>query len=148
MAGFSITFITIIVSTSFANTVLVSPVRWGDIAILLFGLASVGFITATEFFLGARNYNLWELPGDYRKALEDAEGQKQWKVILDDSTRMARRNEQYARKSYNSAIFLLFAGLFFVIGPYNLVVAFIVAGTGTVLEVLQALGLGSSRQKS
>jgi hypothetical protein len=115
---------------------LYSSIRWGDVAILLFGLASVAFIAATEFFLGAKEFNLWDIPDGYRKELE--EGLVDWEKVWEDSLAQCRRRERNGRKSYNYAIFLMFGGLFFAIGPYDLVVASAVAGLGILLEVFQA----------
>jgi hypothetical protein len=51
---------------------------------------------------------------------------------------MVRNHESYGRWSYNSALLLMFVGLFFVIGPYNLVAAAIVSGSAMLYELFQA----------
>jgi cytochrome c biogenesis protein CcdA len=138
LAGFSITFITMIVSTSTAHAILVSPVHWGDIAVTLFGLTSVMFITATELFLRAKEFNLWDLPESYSKYLQKSYTAWDWEKSLEDSDDTARKYQGRARRAYNSAIFLLFIGVFFVVGSYNIWVALIITGSGLASESFQA----------
>ena len=136
MAGLSIAFITIIVSTSVANATLYAPVRWGDVAIALLGLSSVFYVAAADFFLRAKEFNLYDLPDEYRKHLEAKT--IDWGTLLKQSDDSMRKHEGYGRQSYNAALLLMFTGLLFVIGPYNLVVAIIVSGSGWLYEAFQA----------
>jgi hypothetical protein len=134
LAGFAITLMTLVLTTDAAARPLYLGLRWGDVAVCLSGLSSVAFVGTSEFLLKAKEFNLYDVPEAYLKELE---GLKDWEKIQADSVDKSRAHRLYAQRSYNVAIILLFGSLFFVIGPYDLIVAAIVGGVGVGFELFQ-----------
>jgi len=107
----------------------------------MFGISAGIFITAAELFLHAKEFDVFDIPKPYRELLkEDCEQkQKDWAEFEDEHTEKCRRSERIGRKCYNSAIFIIFIGLFFAIAPYNLLIAVVVSSLGILLELWQIL---------
>jgi len=140
LAGFCVTFIALILSGRVADVdICTSEVTFGQVAVLLFGVSAGLFICAAELFLYAKEFDVFSIPDPYRKLLkEDCEQKKKdWADFEDKQTAQCRRNERLGRRCYNSAIFVVFGGLFFVIAPYNLLIALVVSGLGILLELWQ-----------
>ncbi len=131
LGGFSVTLITIIFSANTAAASLYGPIRWGDLSALLLGLASFLFISAMDLFLQAKDSDMWGLPVEYCKQLEKnaADWPGTWKANLDNCD----GKEKYARFAYNGALSIMFVGLFFVMGPYNIWVALVLLLFGFIL---------------
>jgi hypothetical protein len=137
LAGFSIAFIGLILGWTIADVQIYQSVTFGNVAILFFGLATSLFIVASEYFLHAKNFDVFELTEEYRDWLMSGFPNENWDNKWIESTEKLRINEFYGRWCYNSAIFLLFIGLFFAIFPYNYFIAAIVSSVGLILEILQ-----------
>jgi len=142
LAGFSVAFIALILGGPVADIeICTSGVTFGQVAVLLFGISAGLFISATEFLLHAKGFDVFGISEPYLKLLkEDCELKKgDWIEFENEQTRHCRHNEQIGRRCYNAAIFIIFGGLFFAISPYNLPIAVLVSGFGMMLELAQLL---------
>lgn len=142
LAGFCITFIALTLGGQVADIeICTSEITFGQISVLLFGISSGLFICAAELFLHAKEFDVFDIPQRYRDLwIKDCELRGQdLAEFEDEQTAECRRDEALGRKCYNFAIFVLLGGLFFAIAPYNIVIAVIVAGLGTLLELWQYL---------
>ena len=135
LAGFTITLSVFILGWQVADTPILLRITWGHIGVLLNGVASALFVTAAEFFLGSKEFDIWSLPSKYEDQLQ--KDWKNWSEMKEESLRMGRLYEKRGRKCYNTSLFLMFLGIGCVITPYNLVIAVVVAGSGILLEVYQ-----------
>ncbi len=145
LAGFSIAFVTIVISSDVGGRTLFWTIRWGDVAVLVLGLTSATFIAATELYLRAKSFDPWDLPEryeDYMKGRDwkgSPEWNEEWEDVRKDQLESCKHFQRYAQDTYNTSIFLLFIGLFFVIGSYDIVAAALVSLTGIALEIFQTL---------
>jgi len=147
LAGFCVTFVALILGGRIADYEIYTSESWssgvtfGQSAILLFGIAAGLFICSAELFLLAKEYDVFSIPEPYRKLLKEDCKQKDidWSEFEEEQTDRCKRNEQLGRIFYNSAIFVLFGGLFLAIVPYNALIAIVVSSLGIVLEVWQIL---------
>lgn len=140
LAGFCVTFIALILSGKVADIeICTSGVTFGQVAILLFGISTGLFICSAELFLSAKEFDVFGIPEPYRKLLkDDCESKKKgWAEFEDEQTEQCRHYERLGRRCYNSAIFVIFGALFFVIAPYNPLIALTVSGFGILLELWQ-----------
>jgi len=114
-------------------------VTFGQVAVLLFGISTGFFICAAELFLLAKEFDVFSIPEPYRGLLKENCEQRRvdWTEFEKEQTEKCRNNEKLGRNFYNSAIFIMFGGLFFVIAPYNVLVAMLVSGLGVLLELWQ-----------
>lgn len=139
LAGFTLAFIVFILGSSVGDSRLVSGFTWGEIGVLLNGVASALFVASTEFFLSSKSYDVWNIPEQYEKFLEigfQKEGRR-WDTLKLENLTNCRKYEGRGRWCYNVGIFVMFTAFFFVIGPYNLAVAVLVTLCGVSLELLQ-----------
>jgi len=142
LAGFCVTFIALILGGQVADIhICTSGLTFGQIAVLFFGISASLFICSSELFLLAKEDDVYEIPHEYRKLLKDdfKSRSEDWAEFEDESTKHCRHNETLGRLCYNSAIFIIFVGLLFVIIPYNLVIAIVVSGLGILLQLWQML---------
>lgn len=140
LSGFCITFVVLILSGAVADAeIYASGVTFGRVAVLLFGISTGLFICAAELFLHAKEFDIFSIPEPYREILKEdcKQKNKNWIDFENEQTEKCRRNEKLGRMCYNLAIFLCFAGLFFAIAPYNILIAIIVSGLGIMLEAWQ-----------
>jgi hypothetical protein len=137
LAGFSIALIGLILGWSIADVVLFPSVTFGNVAVLLFGLTTILFIAAAEFFLYAKSFDIFDLTSEYKNWLIQASPNQDWNKIWIESSNKLRLNEDYARRCYNVASLLLFVALFFAIAPYNFVIALFISVSGFILAILQ-----------
>lgn len=137
LAGFCVAFIGLILGWSIADIKIYQQLTFGNVAVLFFGIATSLFITASEYFLHSKNFDVFDLSEEYRNWVQRGLPDKNWDEIWKESSKMMRTNESYGRWCYNIAIFIMFIGLFFAISPYNLVVASIVSIFGILLELWQ-----------
>lgn len=145
LAGFTLTFVVFILAWSLADHPLFSFISWGHVGILLNGISSALFITASEFFLVSKEHNVWALPDKYEKFL--SKGFKDWKNRREENITRCLQYEERGRHCYNAGIVLIFGAVFFVIGPYNLTIAFIVSGLGIGLELYQVRTAQKAQKK-
>lgn len=142
LAGFSITFIALILGGSLAETeLIIIRITFGELSILFFGISAGLFICSAEFFLKAKTFDIFSIPKLYYKLLISSFEKQNTKEreFLKEQTSHCRRYEKYARMCYNCSIFILFGGVFFVIAPYNLFIAIIVSCLGISLQLLQLI---------
>lgn len=143
LAGFSVTFIALIMGGKVADVELcTSGVTFGQISVLLFGISSMFFIFSSQRFLHAHEFNVWDLPDEYiRLNLNNMKTArpKEWDDLLIKSDAFCRKYEKEGRYSYDLSIFLMIGGLFFMIVPYSMVVAILVVVFGIILEASQYL---------
>lgn len=87
----------------------------------------------------ANDFDVFSIPESYRELLKaNCKSKKEdWTKFEDRQTKKCRQNEQIGRAFYNSAIFMIFLGLFFAIIPYSATVAFVVSAAGIILESWQ-----------
>jgi hypothetical protein len=144
LAGFCVTFIALILSGRVADVEIYPTtgvtLTFGNMAVLLFGVSAGLFICSSELFLLSKEYDVYSLSKPYRQFLkENVVGKtiEEWQKFEDESTKLCRRNELLGRNFYNSAIFIIFFGLLFVLIPYNYVIAAIVFFLGFWLECWQ-----------
>lgn len=140
LAGFSVTFIALILAGSVADTeIFGSNITFGQLASLLFGFSAGLFVCSTEFFLHAKEFDIFSVPERYIDLLkDDCKMRNQvWTNFEDKQTNACRSHERKGRMSYNIAVFVVFFGLFFALAPYNLAISVIVAGFGITLELIQ-----------
>jgi hypothetical protein len=139
LAGFSFAFIVFVLPSSAANTRLVCDITWGNISVLLNGIAGVLFVISSELFVSAKQFDIWSIPDMYKQHLEDGlkKDGKEWKDVREETWQNCRLYEGRGRKVYNVAIFVLFLATGFIIGPYNIVIAVLVSGLGIGLELYQ-----------
>lgn len=142
LAGFCVAFIALILGGPVADIeICTGGVTFGQVAVLFFGISTALFICAAELFLYAKEFDVFSIPEPYQKLLkEDCKLKKKaWAEFEDEQTEQCRHNERLGRRCYNSAIFIIFVGLFFAIAPYNLPIAILISGLGILLEAWQIL---------
>ena len=141
LAGFSITFIALILGGTFQDITFFG-LSFGLLSVLLFGCAATFFISAAELFLTAKTYYIFDIPEVYYKELIDHLSKKlnrTEKNTKKEQLDKCRHYEKYGRILYNTSIFLLSVGLFFIIAPYNIIIAIIVFCLGILLQLYQIL---------
>jgi hypothetical protein len=139
LAGFSVAFIGLLVSGSFPDlNIGFASLTFGQVALLLFGIAVALLVGAAEFLIRALGFDVYGL-SPLTPGVKLVEG----KTIFDDTdyvseqNRLLQRNYGIARSLYNIAIFLVFGGLLFSIWPYKNWIAAIVFVAGIIVEVTQ-----------
>jgi uncharacterized membrane protein len=142
LAGFCITFIALILSGKVADSFIGAlTIKFSDVAILSFGISASLFIASSQFFLHAREHDVFGFSKEYedkmRKTCE--EENKDWNLVKEQQTKSCKFSEMLGRNFYNIAIFMMFIGLGLAIAPYNSLIAFLAAGLGIALEAWQAL---------
>lgn len=141
LAGFCITFIGIILGWSIANTIVYSGITFGHLAVLLVGISMALFIAASQLFLTAKNYNVWDLPDEYEDFLQKGfeSEQKNWGLMKEQSLDKCKKYEKFGRICYNLSLLIMFAGVGALIYPYNSILAIIVTSLCYLLEFLQII---------
>ncbi len=121
------------------------PVTFGQMGVLFFGIAASLFIEASQYFLQAKDYDVFSIPERYIELLKDdcEIKSKNWNDFEDEQTHLCKRKETWGRKLYNAAIFAMFVGLFLIIVPYSIVIAFVVSGLGIAFEIQQLYRKGN-----
>jgi hypothetical protein len=151
LAGFSIAVVALIVAVTGSTPTIVDGLHFKDLSSALVGLAAVLFIASMEFFLNAKENNVWDLPQKYQDAVAAALGDRVPTDKLPDLFNAMNdalvASERYGRYAYNVAIFLLFIGIFFVLYPVSWLAAVIVLVSGLFLELWQAVRWDSFRPR-
>ncbi|WNZ29949.1 MAG: hypothetical protein IAX21_03580 [Candidatus Bathyarchaeota archaeon] len=123
LAGFSVTFIALILGGINKDISLCSyfGLSYTTIAVLCFGIASVLFISAAEYFLKASEFDCFSIPDRYIDLHKDdcKMKEKEFEEWEDEQTKKCRENEVVGRRCYNVALVLLFGGLFYSIFPFT-----------------------------
>jgi hypothetical protein len=140
-AGFCFAFIVFVLGWSVANTYLVGGVTWGEVSVFLNGVAATLFITSSEFFISAKQFDIWSISDTLDKRFDEKfkEEGKSWKELREEVWLKCRVYERRGRLIYNIAIFVLFLATGFIIGSNNLPTALLVSGLGMILELYQIL---------
>lgn len=147
LAGFCVTFIALILGGPVADIeiyigeVYIGGVTFGQVAVLFFGVSAGLFICAAELLLHAKGFDVFGIPEPYRELLKKGceLEKKDWAEFEDEQTAQCRHIELSGRRCYNTAIFIIFGGLFFAIAPYNLLIAAVVSSLAILLESWQIL---------
>ena len=137
LAGFCFALIVFVLGWNVASTPICGAVTYGDISVLLIGIASVLFIASMEFFMTAKEFDLWSLPDRWYDYIVKTMTKSEWSEKQTIGSKQCRNYEKLGRHSYNAAIFLVFFGFFFVIAPFNFMIAIVVSGLGLCLELWQ-----------
>ncbi len=137
LAGFSIAFIGLILGWSIADVTLYQGITFGNLSVLMFGVCTALFTVASEFFIHAKNFDVFALTKEYRDWLQDNDRQRNWNKIWIASSEKMIYAETLGRYFYNASLYLLFIGLFFAIVPYNFLIAVTVSALGIVFESIQ-----------
>jgi hypothetical protein len=137
LAGFCVAFIGLILRWSVIDVKISEQLTFGNMAVLFFGISTGLFITASEYFLHSKNFDVFDLTEDYREWLQHGFPEKNWDDVWKESTTKMLATESHGRLCYNLAIFIMFIGLFFAIVPYHLVIAAMVSVFGILLELSQ-----------
>jgi len=135
LAGFCVTFIALILSGSIADYKLFGDFTFGHIAVFIFGISSVSFISAIDLFLRAKEFNIFGITKEREDFLKIR--LENWKDVEVDHDEKCQKFAFYGRKCYNLSLTLIFIGLLFVIWPYNWLFAVIVSGLGNIIEAIQ-----------
>ena len=138
LAGFCVTFIALILGGSIADVdICTTGTTFGQLSVLLFGISAALFVGACQRFLHAQDLNVWDLPKDYRKFIEEELEKKnvKWDSYLLDNDAKSRHYEKEGRLFYNLAILFMLSGLLLAVVPYNKAVAVIIAVIGYSLEL-------------
>lgn len=140
LAGFCVAFIALIIGGQVGDVdICTSGITFGRMSVLFFGIPAVLFVFASQRFLHAHEFNIWNLPHEYykfvKKKVEDQK--KRWEDFLLESDATCRKYETEGSASYNAAVIFMLVGLFLIVFPYNLVIALIVGVLGLLLELLQ-----------
>jgi len=144
MSGFCITFIIVILSgslkeikTDFCELTITS----GNLVILFFGISAGMFVSASEFFIHSKQFDIYSIPAPYREIImEDCNKNNiNWRGFEEKQINQCRVYETYGRILYNFAIIIVFLGLFFAIFPYNIIIAIIITGFGIFFQIVQII---------
>ncbi len=142
LSGFCVTFIALTLGGKIADTVINNTaVTFGQISALFFGISCSLLITAAEFFIKAKDFDIYGIPERYIQLLKkDCEIKgEEWNAFEESQTRSCRVNESLGRHCYNLGIFGIFLGLIFAITPYNGAIGIFVGGLGVSLQILQII---------
>jgi hypothetical protein len=140
LAGFSVTFIALMLTKQTTDiNIIVPSLTFCRMAVLLFGVSAGLFIAAGEYFLQAKEFDIYGVPERYLDLFrkDPKYDEKDWEKREKSQTKSLRRQEKKGRRFYNVAIFSVLVGLWFAITPYNVVIASIVAGVGIAIELSQ-----------
>jgi hypothetical protein len=145
LAGFCITFMALIIS----RLADIEPTSFSQVSLLFFGISVVLFITATQLFLQAKDFDVFSIPESYKKLLqEDCKMKnKDWGAFEDEQTLQCRKKEKMGRYSYNLAFILTFFGLGFSLVLINVVFAVIVTSLGVGFECWQGYAFFKNSKK-
>ena len=141
LAGFSITFIVLVLGArapySYNSTEL--EAACGQLTVFSLGISAALFISAAQFFLLAKEFDIYGIPARYIDVLKREYGQtaEDWERFEKDSNDKCHWYNSRGTSLYNAAVFMIWIGVLFATFPYNLWVAFVVAGLGIILEAWQ-----------
>lgn len=136
LAGFSVSLIALTIGGSIADIFIHGfEITFGQLAVLFFGLSTGLFVAASELFLSAKTYDIYNIPEKYLDKIEqDKTIDKDWKK---KHINHSRKDFKHGRQCFNTAVFILFGGIFFTVTPYNFYIALIVSIFGIALEIWQ-----------
>lgn len=147
LAGFSITFIVLILGGRVPDSLIFPQyaelkVTYGHVAVLSLGISAALFISAAQFFLLSREFDIYDIPESYREVLRHRhdETKEDWEEFEKESDSKCHQYESSGRNLYNIAVFGVWIGVGFAILPYNCLIALVVAGSGIILEIWQTYG--------
>jgi len=147
LAGFSITFVVLILGGSVGDSLLFPQyvefkVTYGHIAVLFLGISAALFVTAAQFFLLSREFDVYDIPERYREVLKHRYGRTEgeWERFEKESDSKCHKYESSGRNLYNKAVFMIWIGVGSAIWSYNWLVALGVTVLGIVLEFWQTYG--------
>jgi len=144
LAGFCITFIALILGGSVSDSAIFPgyaelEVTYCQIAVLSLGLSAAMFITAAQFLLVAKEFDKYDIPEEFRKALEEKHDEiyEAWKKSELESDNKCLWYRSSGRCLFNIAIYTMWIGVSAAIVPYDRWVALIVFSVGIGLNLWQ-----------
>ncbi len=135
LAGFCFTLIVFVLGWSVANTALACGATYGNVGVLFTGISGSLFIAASELFLSAKHFDVWDLPEQFEHHLET--GLTDWITLKADDDKQCKFYERRGRICYEFGTIILFLAMFFIISPYNWVIATVATGIGLIFEAYQ-----------
>lgn len=140
-AGFAIAFIVLILGLTVTKCPIpyVSIVSWGDIGVLLMGIAVGLFISASQFFVQAKACDMRSIPNELAKFIE-ADLSKDKIAFADAASqndKHARYYESRGRHCYNIGVLFMLLGLGLSIIPYNWIIGLCVLVACVLPEAYQ-----------
>src|SRR5467141_2207541 len=132
LAGFSITFIIFLLREDQSSQQLAYGVSWGILSALFMGVSAVFFIQASQFFLTAKDHDIYGMPQGKFDSLGEPIRKKEIAKSLG--------NQALGGNLFNCGRITLFLGVAFALWPFSQVVAFIVGAGGVGFEVYQIIG--------
>ena len=71
LAGFSITFIVFLLREDESTQQIAYGISWVSLSALMMGASAVLFIQASQYFLTAKDHDVYGMPGDKRENLSE-----------------------------------------------------------------------------
>ena len=140
LAGFSITFIIFLLREDQSSQQIAYGVSWGILSALFMGISAVFFIQASQFFLTAKDHDIYGMPQEKLDSLGEPKRKEEISKSL--------RNQALGGNLFNYGRITLFLGVAFALWPFSQVVAFVVGAGGVGFEVYQIIGyrLGETQE--
>ena len=129
LAGFSITFIIFLLREDQSSQQLGYGVSWGILSALMMGVGAVLFIQASQYFLTAKDHDVYGMPKEKFDLLKEQTKESEWFK--------ARRNARLGTDLYNIGRIALFLGVTFALWPFSQPVALVVGLGGIGFEFYQ-----------
>lgn len=138
LAGFCITFIALLIGRSIADyQIFKSGLTFAHVSILFFGISAGLFLFASQIFVRAKQFDVYDVPERYYEKLKRViNNPDEIAQFVETQTYYLKKNLRIGRFFYNLSIFLIFIGLFFALCPYNFIIAVIISSVGIGFEVL------------
>ncbi len=140
LAGFSITFIVFLLREDQSTQQIAYGISWVSLSALMMGATAVLFIQASQYFLTAKDHDVYGMPEDKRGNLnEEAKGVELAKNL---------RNVRFGGLLYNVGRVTLFLGVGFALFPFFPIVAVLVGAGGIGFEVYQVVSASKPVQET
>src|SRR2546426_152906 len=117
LAGFSITFIIFLLREDQSSQQIAYGVSWGILSALFMGISAVFFIQASQFFLTAKDHDIYGMPPE-KSALMGESTKK-------EEMAKSMRNQALGGNLFNCGRITLFLGVTFALLPFSQAVALV-----------------------
>ena len=113
------------------------------LAILFFGISTGMFISASEFFIHSKQFDIYSIPAPYREIIKEDcnKNNINWRAFEETQINQCRDYETCGKILYNLAIIVIFIGLYFAISPHNILIAIIITCFGFFFQIFQFIVL-------
>jgi hypothetical protein len=141
LAGFCLALIVFVLGWKVSDTIVLYNLTYGEVSVLIIGIAAGLYIAAMEFFLSAKGFDLWALSEEYQTELKvrNELSNEEWMTARTKVDETCERYDNFGRYCFNVAMFLIFLGISVVIAPFNFTIAIVVGVFGILLEVSQII---------